>query len=76
MFIGSYFFGIIGASFRWIVHILFCIITKKKSKPFKFIWLGAEYDSPESNVTIEILNNLLGVIIIVALGIILMNKRF
>jgi hypothetical protein len=76
MFLGSYFFGIIGASLRWVIHLVICIFMGKKPNSFKETWLGTNQDNPESEVSTEILNNVLGVIIIIALGYIFMNKRF
>ena len=74
MLLGSYFFGIIGTLVRWLLHFLYCKTTNKKVKSFKKIWIGDKND-PESGASIEMLNNILGIVIVVIVGILLMNVK-
>jgi hypothetical protein len=72
MLLGTYFFGLIGASVRWIFHLLMRLLKITNNRfSFKEMWLGNDKENPENEAGIEMFNNILGMVILFIVAMIL-----
>lgn len=64
MFYGSYLFKLIGVSVIWLVKKTYSFISNKKSDSFKMIWTGKKNEDSINDTSNELLQILIGAIVL------------